>query len=180
MASGMSDGPGQELEAEAHGGGTDARHVGLALAADVEQAGMEGHRHGQAGEDEVGGVVEQVAPALERAHRALQHDPHGLERILADDEDDEARDQQRHGEVEQRDQPDIHPGRQFAPRAGHQAASFGDAGHEQAELALVRLGAALAHDAAGEHHQDAVGERADLVELDRDEQHGLALVAQLR
>ena len=57
--------------------------------------------------------------------------------ILADDEDDEAGDQQRHDEVEQRDQPHIDPGRKFAPRAGHQAASFDDAGHEQAELALV-------------------------------------------
>ena len=37
-----------------------------------------------------------------------------------------------------------------------------------------RLGAALADDAAVEHHQDAVGQRADLVELDRDEQHRLA------
>ena len=101
---------------------------------------MEGHRHGQPGEDEVGGVVEQIAPALERAHRALQHDPHGLERVLADDDDDEARHQQRHDEVEQRDQPQIDPARQFAPRAGSSGGVLRHAGHQQAELALVGLG----------------------------------------
>ena len=35
------------------------RRLGLALAADVEQAGVEGDRDGEAGEDEVGGVVER-------------------------------------------------------------------------------------------------------------------------
>ena len=39
---------------------------------------------------------------------------------------------------------------------------------------LGRLGAALADDAAVEHHQDAVRQRADLVELDRDQQDRLA------
>ena len=69
--------------------GAQPRHIGLALAADVEQPGMKGDRHGKAGEDEVGGVVEQIAPALERAHGALEHDPHGLERIFADDQHDQ-------------------------------------------------------------------------------------------
>ncbi|HZY50738.1 MAG TPA: hypothetical protein VFE64_13275, partial [Devosia sp.] len=81
----QQDGPGQPFDSEAHGGGADARHIGLPLAADVEEAGMEGHRHREPGEDEVGGIVEHVAPALERAERALDHDPHRLEGVLADD-----------------------------------------------------------------------------------------------
>ena len=54
-----------------------------------------------------------------------------------------------------------------------------DAGHQQAELALVGLaGDPLAGDAAVEHDDDPVRERLDLVELDRDEQDRLAAVAQ--
>ena len=63
-------------------------------------------------------------------------------------------------------------------RGFHHAASS-IAGHQQAELALVRrVGPALAGDAAAAHHQDAVGQREDLVELDRDQQDRLAGVAQ--
>lgn len=36
----------------------------------------------------------------------------------------------------------------------------------------------LADDGAGEHDEDAIGQRADLVQLDRDQQDALALVAQ--
>src|SRR5687768_8740767 len=47
-------------------------------------------------------------------------------------------------------------------------------------MALVaRLGAGLADDLAVEHDEDAVGEGADLVELDGDEEDGGAGVAQL-
>ena len=42
----------------------------------------------------------------------------------------------------------------------------------------VSPASALAGDAAVEHHDDPVGERLDLVELDRDEQDRLAAVAQ--
>ena len=44
-------------------------------------------------------------------------------------------------------------------------------------LALPRL--ELGDDPAAEHHQDAVGQRHDLVELGRDDQHADALVARL-
>src|SRR6185437_10074417 len=47
------------------------------------------------------------------------------------------------------------------------------AGHQQAEiLDGRRLGVALADDAALVEHGDAVGQREDLVEVLRDEQHG--------
>ena len=80
-------------------------------------------------------------------------------------------------EVERRDQDEVGPAGQGG---GHAArACRVDAGHQQAELALVGLaGDALAGDAAVEHHDDAVGQRLDLVELDRDEQDRLAPVAQ--
>ena len=79
---------------------------------------------------------------------------------------------------------DLRPGRQRPARRAHAAFGFAQgrlgARHHQAERALVgAAGRHLAHDAAGEHHQDAVGERQDLVELDRDHQHGAALVAAL-
>ena len=40
-------------------------------------------------------------------------------------------------------------------------------------------GIGLADDLAVEHHEDAVGQRADFVELDRDQQDGLAGIAHL-
>ena len=47
---------------------------GLPLTADVEQAGVEGHRHRQTGEDETGGVVEGEAYPLAGAEGAVPHD----------------------------------------------------------------------------------------------------------
>ena len=52
--------------------------IGLPLAADVEQPGMEGHRHGQPGEDQVGGVVERVAHRLAIAEGAVDQGLHRL------------------------------------------------------------------------------------------------------
>ena len=87
--------PGQDRsKAEADQRDAEAADIGLALAADVEQAGMEGDGDGEAGEDEVGGVVEREADALAVAERAVDHEPHGLERVLADDEDDQAGDEE--------------------------------------------------------------------------------------
>ena len=71
-----------------------ARQIGLPLATDVEQPGMEGQRHGEAGEDQVGGVVERVADRLAVAEGAVDQHLHGLERALADDDDDQAGDEE--------------------------------------------------------------------------------------
>src|SRR5688572_24026477 len=50
--------------------------------------------------------------------------------------------------------------------------------HQKPNLPLVRvLALQLARDPAVEHDQDAVGEGEDLVELDRDEEDGLARIA---
>ena len=53
-----------------------------------------------------------------------------------------------------------------------------DAGHHEAKLFLAdALAVEIAHDPAGEHHEDAVGKRHQLVELDGDQEDGPAFGA---
>src|SRR3546814_4462531 len=56
--------------------GAEAADVGLPLAADIEQAGVEGDGHGEAGEHEVCGVVEGVADGEVIAKGAVEDDLH--------------------------------------------------------------------------------------------------------
>src|ERR1044071_7612385 len=53
------------------------------------------------------------------------------------------------------------------------------AGHVQAEVLLGGLRRELGHDAALIDHQDAIRQRADLLHLERDEQHAAARVTLL-
>src|SRR6185437_16240561 len=53
-----------------------------------------------------------------------------------------------------------------------------DPRHQQSQRALVGVGGELADDGAVAHHDDAVGEGADLVEVDGDEEDRAAGVAQ--
>src|SRR5688500_11055606 len=55
--------------------------------------------------------------------------------------------------------------------------SDGSARHRDPQLLLAHVGAVLGDDAALVDHEDAVGEGEDLVELQREEQDGLAAVA---
>ena len=131
----------------------------------------------KAGEDEARRVEERVADAFEIAERAEDEALHGLERILADRQHDEAGDDEGGGDIDERDQRDVRPGGQGLQRRAHAARSL-DARHQQAEVLRVGLlGPSLAGDAAAAQHDDAVGEREDLVEFDRDQQHRLAGVA---
>src|SRR3546814_2253192 len=57
--------------------GAEATDVGLPLAADIEQAGVEGDGHGEAGEHEVCGVVEGVADGEVIAKGAVEDDQLG-------------------------------------------------------------------------------------------------------
>jgi hypothetical protein len=68
-----------------------AADIGLALAADIEQAAMEGDGHGKPGEDEVGRVVERVADRLRRADRARHQQAQGVQWIDADQAHDDGR-----------------------------------------------------------------------------------------
>src|SRR5207249_5008823 len=52
-------------------------------------------------------------------------------------------------------------------------------GHRDAEILFRDFRVVFADDSAFVDHEDAIGERADLVQLERHEQHGLALVAYL-
>ena len=74
---------------------TESRDIGLPLAADIEQPRMDGDRHGQAGENEVCGVKQRVAPAIGRPESAAEHDGHGLDRVFPDEQHHEAGDEKR-------------------------------------------------------------------------------------
>ena len=89
----------------------------LPLAANVKHARLEGDGHGEAGEDEVCGVVKRVAPAIGRADGAVDHDRHRLERVLADIEHDEAGNDEREKQVDRGDQGHIGPGRHLVHQA---------------------------------------------------------------
>src|SRR5690606_34509355 len=104
-------------------GDADAADIGLALDADIEQAGMEGDGHRQPGEDEIGRVVERIADALARAEGAGDHQRGGPERIFAHDENDETGDQEGHREIDQRDEPVFRPVRQLCERCAHYSAA---------------------------------------------------------
>ncbi len=86
--------------------------IGLALDADIEQAGVEADRDGEAGEDEARRVIERKADAFEIAERAGDQDLHRLQRVLADRQHDEAGNDEGGGDVDQRDQRDVGPLRQ--------------------------------------------------------------------
>src|SRR5258708_37406685 len=64
------------------------------------------------------------------------------------------------------------------PRTNDRSRRSSNPGHQQTERALVGAGGQLADDGAVGHHEDAVGEGADLVELDRDEEDRAARGAQ--
>ena len=87
----------------------EAAEIGLTLAADIEQAAVEGDRDRKAGEDEIGRVIEREAEALAIAERAVDHQAHRLEGILADEQDDQPGKQERRREVEQGEQADSRP-----------------------------------------------------------------------
>jgi hypothetical protein len=94
----------------------EAADVGLALGADVEQAAVERDSDGEAGEDEVGRVVQGVADRLgvpERAAHQQAQRPHGT---LADQQHDDRGQQQREPEIDRRQQRRHHPTEPLAPR----------------------------------------------------------------
>ena len=112
--------PGQPAKVKADQGDAEATDVGLALAADVEQAAVERDRDREAGEDEARGVKQRVADRLAIAEGAVDQKLDRLERVLAEEQHDQAGDEERRGEVEQRQQPEVHPGRQLTRARGHQ------------------------------------------------------------
>ena len=109
---------GKRKAGDRHGNAGDRR---LPLAADVEQAGMEGDGNREPGEDEVGRVVEREADALGAAERAAQKQRRRLQRILADADDHEPGDEQSRRDRNQRHHRDIGPAWEVDGRGAHPA-----------------------------------------------------------
>ena len=159
-----------------------AGDIGLPLAADVEQAGMEGHRDGKAGEDEIGRVVERVADRdrVSTAPQAMMRiASNGLTPITSTTRPATINACTR---LMIGSSPiSIQRGSGDLRRRAHAASSAWTCA-----LAIIRprvrssacVAVHLADDPALEHHQDAVAQRHDLVQLDRDQQDGAAGIAQ--
>ena len=119
---GHDQGKGQEIQVQAHQGCPQSADVGLALAPDIEQAAVKGHRHRQPGKDEVGGVEEGIADRLLEAEGAPYQYPYHLPRVLADQQHDQAGDGEGGQQVERRQQPQDRPTGQTGRRSrGHGA-----------------------------------------------------------
>src|SRR5208337_3414922 len=114
----------QEAEIEGRKRGAEAGDIGLSLDPDVEEPCMEADGDREPGEDEAGRVIEGEADALEVAERAGDEDLHGLERVLADRQHDEAGNDEGGRDVDERNQRDVGPGRQGLERRAHAARSL--------------------------------------------------------
>ena len=114
--------PGRQVRAQpqCHQCTAQAAEHRLALAADVEQPAVEGHRHRQAGEDEGGRVIQGVADAGPAAEGALDQLGDHLHRVEPNHRHHDGTDQQGHHQVDQRQHGDVEPARQV-----HGAAHIG-------------------------------------------------------
>ena len=102
----------QPVQEQAHQADPEAAYVALPLAADVEQSAMQRHRDRQRGEDEVGGVIERVAPRLAKAEGAAHQAHQRLHRAFAQHQDHDPRNRERRQQVDQRQQRGAGPARQ--------------------------------------------------------------------
>ena len=130
----------QEAEMEGDERGAEARDVGLPFDADIEEAGVKADRDREPGENETRRVIEREADAFEIAERAGDEDLHRLERILADRQHDETGYDKGGGDVDQRDQRDVGPGRQRLERGAHAARSLTPAIRRPRSWAFVSSG----------------------------------------
>ncbi len=110
----------QPAEVEADQRDAEAADVGLPLAADVEQAAVEGDRDRETREDEAGRVKQGVADRLAVAERAVDQELDRLERVLAEQQHEQARDEERRRQIEQWQEAKIDPGRQLPRARRHQ------------------------------------------------------------
>src|SRR3546814_17628954 len=84
---------------------------------------MEGDRHGEPGEHEVGGVVEGIADRQVVAEGAVEDDLHRQQRVDVDEPEDDAGHQEGQRDVHQRDQRDVYPERNVPRRRAHSGAT---------------------------------------------------------
>ena len=103
----------QPAEIEADQRDAEAAEIGLALAADVEQAAVERDGDREPGEDEARGVEQRVADRLLVAEGAEHQQAERLQRVLAEHDDDQPGDQEGRAEVQERQEAQIDPARQL-------------------------------------------------------------------
>ena len=197
---------GHPVERGADPDGEDRADDELALAADVEQAAAERERHRQAGEDQRRRDDQRLLEVQRREDAVVLRQPRedpveagaledrrvGLDRVVAGDQHHQAAGDERdeHGD-ERRDEPaaaqidrcpvgDGEVGREFLGGVAH-AASVPRPPPVMytPKSSSEDSGGKLGDDPAFIDHEHAVAERADLLELQRHEQHGLAGVALL-
>ena len=133
------------------------------------------HGHGEAGEDEARRVVERVADRLPAAEGAGGEEPERAERALADEQHHHRRQRERHGEVDERARAPAPPS---PPRGPASRRPVTPAIMRPTARSVAAARGSSPDDPAAVHHEDAVGEREDLVELDGHEEHGRSRVPQ--
>src|SRR5207248_4593105 len=95
-------GPAQYRSREqAYQRGQQAPDIGLAIAADIENAGMERQSDREPRQDEVGGVIERVAEARAVSSSAGRERAQGFDGVGARSQHDECRDQQGRQQIDQ-------------------------------------------------------------------------------
>src|SRR5271163_668827 len=158
---------GQEAEMERRQRRAQARDIGLALDADVEQPGVEADRDRKAGEDETGGVIERESDAFEIAEGAGDENLHRLERILADRQHDETGNDEGRGDIDERDQRDVGPDGQGPQRRAHAATLPGRASPLSSRRSARRTPAPLAGAGWGGGSRELMKKAAFAAELAR-------------
>ena len=95
-------------------GQPDAPEHALALAADVEQPGVEGQRHCHPGKDQGGGVEDRL-PDPDLAHENVSNvELDGLHRVFPDQDDQQPDDQKGENQLQQRHKAEVDDGVEFA------------------------------------------------------------------
>ncbi|MNZ99675.1 hypothetical protein D3C78_1190110 [compost metagenome] len=92
------------VERKRHQCGTQPANIGLTFGADIEQAGMESDRNGEAGEDEARRVKQREADGVATTEGAFDEQAKCRQRIFTDGPDDEAGNQKGGDDVQQRQQ----------------------------------------------------------------------------
>ena len=187
-ASTIARGP-SELQRHAEPRRRDGSDIDLSFAADIEESGAERHGDGEPGEDQGRRVQERTPDGGGRPYGALHERRIRRDGVVASSQHDKRAedegDQDGYNREEQRSTSVLSSVCPRPPLSGSRRSSLKrssprPACHQEAELFVRGVGSDFADDVARVHHEDPVGERADLLQLQRDEQDGLAFGALLQ
>ena len=162
----------RQVEGEADPGGSEAAHEELALDADVEQAAAQRDAGGNAADQDRRRLQQRAGNALRAAEGAAQQ--RRQDTVMGFSSTASTIDRAQHQRQQDRQcltgkgrEPVAHQATS-AMRSGLVAAS---ACHHETDLLFAdAIAGEVAHDAPGEHHEDAVGQRDQFVELHGDQQ----------